>query len=88
MQIKNRQQFLALVAIAAIALLAADRLVYRPLLAGWKARSARITELKKSVGQGGQLRVGDALGPEARRDCEPRISAGKKQVRARQIYIP
>ena len=55
MQIKNRQQVLALVAIAAIALLAADRLVYRPLLAGWKARSARITELKKSVGQGGQL---------------------------------
>ncbi len=55
MQIKNRQQALALVAIAGIALLAADRLVYQPLSASWKARSRRIAELKNSLSQGEKL---------------------------------
>jgi hypothetical protein len=52
MKIKDRQQLLALVAIAAVALLAGDKLVLSPLHASWKNRSARIGELRKSIDQG------------------------------------
>ncbi len=56
MQIKNRQQVLAVVAIAAVALLAGDRLVVSPLIRSWKDRAARIVELRRSVEQGTRLR--------------------------------
>jgi hypothetical protein len=56
MQISNRQQMLALVAAAGVALLVADRLVMEPLKNAWKARSLRIVELRKAVTQGAQLR--------------------------------
>ena len=55
MGIRDRQQLLALIAIAAVALLASDKLVFSPLLAGWKNRSARITDLRKSIDQGSVL---------------------------------
>lgn len=55
MKIKNRQQFLAILAIAGIALLAADKLVISPLQASWKARSERITELNKNITQASVL---------------------------------
>jgi type II secretion system (T2SS) protein M len=53
--IKNRQQLLAFVAIAGVAILVADKLIIGPLWDGWKARSTRIAELKKSVTQGAVL---------------------------------
>lgn len=52
MNLKNRQQLLGVVAVAAVALLVGDRLVFTPLVRNWKARSERIAELKKSVTQG------------------------------------
>jgi hypothetical protein len=52
MKLANRQQLLGLVAIAAVALLAGDRLLFTPLVAGWKQRATRVNELKKSVTQG------------------------------------
>jgi hypothetical protein len=52
MKIENRQQFLAVAAIASVALLALNMLVYAPLEKAWKARSARITELKNSIAKG------------------------------------
>jgi hypothetical protein len=52
MQIKNRQQFLIIAAIAAIALFAGDRLVLSPLLTAWGGRATRITELRKQITQG------------------------------------
>lgn len=55
MNIKNRQQVLAFVAIAAVALLAGDKFVRAPLLASWKERSNRLAVLNKSVTQGVQL---------------------------------
>jgi hypothetical protein len=55
MNITRRQQFLGLLAIAVVALLAGDRLLYSPLSRSWKARGARVVELKKSVTQGAQL---------------------------------
>jgi len=53
--IKNRQQVLAIVAIVAVALLAGDRFVVSPLTRSWKARSERIADLNKSINQGSLL---------------------------------
>jgi hypothetical protein len=55
MNIPPRQQSLGLVAIVVVALLAGDRLLYSPLSQSWKARAARVAQLKKSVTQGTQL---------------------------------
>ena len=55
MEIKNRQQTLAIAAIAAVALLASDRVIFSPLKDHWKGRAERITELKKDVNQGASL---------------------------------
>jgi Tfp pilus assembly protein PilO len=55
MQIKNRQQLLVIVAVAAVALFAGDRLVLSPLTAAWSARAKRIGELRKDVAQGKML---------------------------------
>ena len=62
MQIKNRQQMLIIVAGAAIGLLMADSLILSPLIASWKARSAKITTLRKQVDDGEKLlKRADAL---------------------------
>ena len=55
MKIDGRQQLLAVAAMAAVVLLAADRLVYAPLTALWKARSSAAAELRQ------QLVTGTAL---------------------------
>lgn len=52
MQIRNRQQMLIIVAGVALALLVGDRLVFSPLVAAWKSRSAEIVDLRKQVGNG------------------------------------
>ena len=52
MKIDNRQQALAILAAVAVTLLVGDRLVLTPLTSTWKERSARITELTKSLNQG------------------------------------
>lgn len=56
MQIKNRQQVLAIVAIAVVALFAADKLLLTPLIRGWKARAEQIALLRKKVDDGNRLR--------------------------------
>lgn len=55
MKINNRQQLLAFVAIGAISLFAADRLVVSPLTATWKKRAERVQELRKQVNEGRNL---------------------------------
>ena len=55
MQINNRQQLLAVAAMAAVALLATDRLVYAPLTKWWKSRSTNITELRQQIADGTAL---------------------------------
>jgi hypothetical protein len=55
MNITRRQQSLGLVAIAVVALLTGDRLLYSPLSQAWKARAARVAQLKKSVADGTRL---------------------------------
>jgi hypothetical protein len=55
MNLTKRQQLLAIAAITAVALLAADRLVFSPLVKTWKARSDQLATLKKNVTQGRAL---------------------------------
>jgi hypothetical protein len=51
----NRQQLLTVVLIVAATLWASDTFILQPLTRSWKARAARIVELRKSVNQGAQL---------------------------------
>jgi hypothetical protein len=53
--IENRQKLLVIIAGAALALLALDRLILTPLGHVWSARSQRIAELQKNLAQGKQL---------------------------------
>ena len=55
MNVDHRQKLLILAAVAAVALLAGDRLVLTPLGKLWKERAARVVQLKKSVQQGTML---------------------------------
>lgn len=62
MKALNRQQLLAWVAAGAVALLAADYLVFEPLVRGWKARAAELARLRKQVEDGTRLlERGDSL---------------------------
>ena len=56
MNINNRQQVLAVIAIGAVALFAADKVVRAPLTEFWKVRSTRIADLRKQVTEGARLR--------------------------------
>ncbi|NOS69061.1 MAG: hypothetical protein HOP33_03940 [Verrucomicrobia bacterium] len=55
MQIKNRQQMLMILAATALVLLVGDHLVFSPLVAAWKSRSAEIADLRKQVAKGTDL---------------------------------
>lgn len=55
MAIRNRQQWLVILAAAGAALLISDKLVLTPLTASWQARSKQIAELTKQVSQGSLL---------------------------------
>ncbi len=55
MEIKNRQQMLIVLAIAAVALLAGDKLVVTPLVKAWDNRSRDIKQLRQRVSEGQAL---------------------------------
>ncbi len=55
MQIKNRQQLLVVLAGAVVALFIADKVIFEPLAASWRARNTQIADLRKKVGDGNAL---------------------------------
>lgn len=55
MQIKNRQQMLILTALAGLALLVGDSLIFSPLVKLWKSRSEKIVALRQQVDKGERL---------------------------------
>lgn len=55
MAAKNRERLLLIVALSAVGILAADKLIITPLGNLWSDRSARITSLKQSIERGGNL---------------------------------
>ena len=52
MKIENRQQFLIVLTLAAVALFVGDNLIFEPLANLWSARSAQIRELRTKVNDG------------------------------------
>jgi len=52
MKINNRQQLLGILAVAAVAVYAGDKLLFTPLTASWKARSVQIEKLDRQVKEG------------------------------------
>jgi len=61
MAIKNRQQWLIILAATGAALLIGDNLVITPLTARWQARSKQIAELTQQVKQGSLLVSRDSV---------------------------
>jgi len=57
-QIKNRQQFLTIITLVAVGLLAADRIIRPPLQKLWKSRSEQIAKLQNQVKYGLVLQHG------------------------------
>ncbi|MBE0544336.1 MAG: hypothetical protein IH623_23595 [Verrucomicrobia bacterium] len=55
MNLNKRQQLLAILAIVAVGLLVADKLVITPLTKNWKERAARIAKLKEEVRKGAEV---------------------------------
>ncbi len=55
MKIENRQQFLVALTVAAVVLLAGDKLVLTPLTNLWKDRAREITRLRTEVAEGSAL---------------------------------
>jgi Tfp pilus assembly protein PilO len=55
MNLNKRQQLLAIVAIAAVGLFMADKIIITPLTKSWDARSKRIAKLKEDVRTGDDL---------------------------------
>lgn len=55
MNLNKRQQILAILAIAAVALFAANKLVFTPLTNSWQVRAERIAKLKEQVRDGTSL---------------------------------
>jgi Tfp pilus assembly protein PilO len=55
MKIENRQQMLIVLTIAAVALLAADKLVFSPLAHVWTGRAKEIARLRTQVSDGASL---------------------------------
>lgn len=52
MRIQNRQQFLIVLTAIAFALLIGNSLIYEPLVKLWKARQAKVVELRQQVANG------------------------------------
>ncbi len=55
MKTNNRQQLLTILALTAIGLFAADKLLRGPLMASWDQRAKKVTALQKQVADGRQL---------------------------------
>ncbi len=55
MKINNRQQLLTILALSAIGLFAADRLIISPLTDAWSSRAKRIKDLQQKVADGKNL---------------------------------
>lgn len=55
MNLNQRQQLLAVLAIAAVGFFVADKLVFTPLTNSWKARSGGIAKLKAEVRDGTEM---------------------------------
>ena len=85
MNINHRQQLLSIVAIAAVAIWAGDRLVVSPLTKMWKDRAAQITDLRKSVNQGSLVLAREQSIRSRWAGMETNTLAGQSSVAENQV---
>ncbi len=86
MKIANRQQFLGILAIAAVALLAGDRLVFTPLARAWKARAERIAKLKEDVSNGQALLAREVAIRQRWQQMQTNALTGEPSVAENQVF--
>lgn len=61
MQIKNRQQLLAILAIAGLVILGGDSLIVSPLIDSWKKRETKIVSLRETLDKNTKLVAREAV---------------------------
>lgn len=86
MQIKNRQQLLIIVAVSAVALLAADKVIRAPLASAWDRRAARITELRKLVATSKTYRVRETGLRNHWRDISGKTLTNETSTAEQQVF--
>lgn len=86
MKIRNRQQVLAILAIAAVGLLAADRLIITPLARIWKARAERIAKLKEYVSNGQALLAREPAIRQRWEHMRTNALSGEPSVAENQVF--
>ena len=55
MKINDRQRLLGILALVIVGVFVADRIIFTPIIEGWKVRSASLAQLRKSIDQGKSL---------------------------------
>jgi hypothetical protein len=85
MNSSHRQQFLAIAAIAAVAILVGDRLVLTPLVDRWKQRADQIETLRNSVATGALLLDRDNAIRDRWEDMRDHTLAGETSVAENQL---
>lgn len=85
MNLNNRQQLLAILAMVAVGLLAGDRLLLTPLTRLWKERSAQLAQLRKSVEQGSRLVERDTIIRERWDQIRKNSLSGEVSVAENQV---
>jgi F0F1-type ATP synthase membrane subunit b/b' len=86
MNLNKRQQLLAILAIVAVGLYVADKLVFTPLTNNWKNRSSRIAKLKERVRDGAEtLKRETALREQWDRMRTNTVSSAKAEAESQML---
>lgn len=86
MQIKDRQQFLTVLAIIAVALLVIDKIIAPPLTSFWDARAKRITDLQDQVKTGNDYRQRQKWIREEWADIQAAALTNNSTVAEQQLF--
>ncbi len=86
MNLKNRQQLLGILAIAAVSLLVLDRMIITPLAHTWKDRTEQIDKLKKSVLKGNQLLARDKVIRERWSNMQTNALSSEVSIAENQVF--
>jgi hypothetical protein len=86
MQIKNRQQLLIIVTVAAVVLFAGDAVIVEPLIKSWKTRSAAIQKLRDDIKDGKRLMTYEKSDQELWARRKDKTLSSDLSVAAAQVF--
>jgi hypothetical protein len=86
MQIKDRQKLLLVLAVAAVALLAGDKLLLTPLSNAWDARAGRIRALRVKLARGRSLLQRERGLRDHWRDMQQRALTNNPSMAEQQVF--